>query len=172
MEKNVDANEKKDDFVAETPTRPLASGDKVQVRGFSKEAIVESASDDGKTVFVVIGSLKTKVSVNDVKLIKGSLGNKPKTRNVKGITPKSQRTASRELDIRGFASDEGILELDRFLDEAVLAGVETVTIIHGKGTGVLKKAVRAHLKGHPSVATSRPGLYGEGEDGVTIVEIK
>ncbi len=172
MEKNVDANEKKDDFVAETPTRPLASGDRVQVRGFSKEAIVESASDDGKTVFVVIGSLKTKVSVNDVKLIKGSLSNKPKTRNVKGITPKSQRTASRELDIRGFASDEGILELDRFLDEAVLAGVETVTIIHGKGTGVLKKAVRAHLKGHPSVATSRPGLYGEGEDGVTIVEIK
>jgi len=172
MEKNVDANEKKDDFVAETPTRPLTSGDKVQVRGFSKEAIVESTSDDGKTVFVVIGSLKTKVSVNDVKLIKGSLGNKPKTRNVKGITPKSQRTASRELDIRGFASDEGILELDRFLDEAVLAGVETVTIIHGKGTGVLKKAVRAHLKGHPSVATSRPGLYGEGEDGVTIVEIK
>lgn len=172
MEKTVDANEKKDDFIAEAPTRPLVSGDKVQVRGFSKEAIVESASDDGKTVFVVIGSLKTKVSVNDVKLIKGSLSNKPKTRSVKGLTPKSQRTASRELDIRGFASDEGILELDRFLDEAVLAGVETVTIIHGKGTGVLKKAVRGHLKGHPSVATSRPGLYGEGEDGVTIVQIK
>jgi DNA mismatch repair protein MutS2 len=172
MEKTVDANEKKDDFVAETPTRPLVSGDRVQVRGFSKEAVVESVSGDGKTVFVVLGSLKTKVSVNDIKLIKGTPGGKPKTRNVKGLTPKSQRTASRELDIRGFASDEGILELDRFLDEAVLAGVETVTIIHGKGTGVLKKAVRAHLKGHPSVATSRPGLYGEGEDGVTIVEIK
>ena len=172
MEKAVDANEKKDDFIAETPTRPLVSGDRVQVRGFSKEAIVESVSDDGKTIFVVIGSLKTKVGIKDVKLIKGGGSNKPKTRNIKGITPKSQRNASRELDIRGFASDEGIMELDRFLDEAVLAGVETATIIHGKGTGVLKKAVRAHLKGHPSVATSRPGLYGEGEDGVTIVEIK
>ncbi|MBO5106495.1 MAG: endonuclease MutS2 [Clostridia bacterium] len=172
MEKKVDSNEKNDDFVAETPTRPLVSGDRVQVRGFSKEAVVESVSDNGKTVFVVIGSLKTKVSINDVKLIKGGGQNKPKTRNVKGITPKSQRNLSRELDIRGFASDEGILELDRFLDEAVLAGVETVTIIHGKGTGVLKKAVRAHLKNHPSVATSRPGLYGEGEDGVTVVEIK
>ncbi len=172
MEKKVDANDKKDDFVAEAPTRPLVVGDRVQVRGFSKEATVDSVSDNGKTIFVVIGSLKTKVSINDVKLIKGGGDNKPRTRNVKGITPKSQRNASRELDIRGFASDEGILELDRFLDEAVLAGVEAVTIIHGKGTGVLKKAVRAHLKNHPSVATSRPGLYGEGEDGVTVVEIK
>ena len=172
MEKKVDSNDKKDDFVAETPTRPLVAGDRVQVRGFSKEALVDSVSDNGKTIFVVIGSLKTKVSINDVKLIKGGGESKPRIRNVKGLTPKSQRNASRELDIRGFASDEGILELDRFLDEAVLAGVETVTIIHGKGTGVLKKAVRSHLKNHPSVATSRPGLYGEGEDGVTVVEIK
>lgn len=172
MEKKVDSNDKKDDFVAETPTRPLVAGDRVQVRGFSKEALVDSVSDNGKTIFVVIGSLKTKVSINDVKLIKGGGESKPRTRNVKGLTPKSQRNASRELDIRGFASDEGILELDRFLDEAVLAGVETVIIIHGKGTGVLKKAVRSHLKNHPSVATSRPGLYGEGEDGVTVVEIK
>ena len=134
---------------------------------------MESVSDDGKTVFVVIGSLKTKVGINDVKLIKGTNNkNTPRRRNVKGITPKSQRNASRELDIRGFASDEGLMEVDRFLDEAVLSGVETVTIIHGKGTGVLKKAVRAHLKTHPSVLTSRPGLYGEGEDGVTVVEIK
>ena len=172
MEKKVDSNDKKDDFVAETPTRPLVAGDRVQVRGFSKEALVDSVSDNGKTIFVVIGSLKTKVSINDVKLIKGGGESKPRTRNVKGLTPKSQRNASRELDIRGFASDEGIMEVDKFLDEAVLAGVETVTIIHGKGTGVLKKAVRGHLRNHPSVKTSRPGLYGEGEDGVTVVEIK
>ena len=173
MEKSVDAQDKKDDFVAETPHRPLIQGDKIQVRGFSKEAMVESVSDDGKTVFVVIGSLKTKVGINDVKLIKGTNNkNTPRRRNIKGIIPKSQRTASRELDIRGFASDEGLMEVDRFLDEAVLSGVETVTIIHGKGTGVLKKAVRAHLKNHPSVLTSRPGLYGEGEDGVTVAEIK
>lgn len=174
MEKSVDSHDKKDDFVAETPSRPLVSGDRVQVRGFSKEASVERVSDDGKTIFVVIGNLKTKVDLTDVKLITGGSkdSGKPRTRNVKGLTPKSQRNVSRELDIRGFASDEGLMEVDRFLDEAVLAGVETVTIIHGKGTGVLKKAVRAHLKNHPSVATSRPGLYGEGEDGVTVAEIK
>lgn len=173
MEESVDSHEKKEEFTVEAPNRPLVAGDKVQVRGFSKEAIVDSVSDNGKTVFVVIGSLKTKVSINDVKLINGGEGSKKaKTRNVKGVTPKSQRTAKRELDIRGFASDEGLMEVDRFLDEAVLAGVETVTIIHGKGTGVLKKAVRAHLRNHPSVKTSRPGLFGEGEDGVTVVEIK
>lgn len=174
MEKSVDANDKKDDFVAEAPSRPLVSGDRVMVRGFSKEASVESVSDNGKTVFVIIGNLKTKVSIDDIKLITGTTkpNNKPRTRNVKGLTPKSQRNASRELDIRGFASDEGLMEVDRFLDEAVLAGVETVTIIHGKGTGVLKKAVRAHLKNHPSVLAYRPGLFGEGEDGVTVAEIK
>ena len=173
MEKAVDSHEKKDDFITEAPNRPLVSGDKVRVRGFTKETMVDSVSNDGKTVLVVIGSLKTKVSINDIKLINGGEGTKKAaTRSVKGLTPKSQRTASRELDIRGFASDEGIMEVDKFLDEAVLAGVETVTIIHGKGTGVLKKAVRAHLRNHPSVKTSRPGLYGEGEDGVTVVEIK
>ncbi len=173
MEKAVDSHEKKDDFITEAPNRPLVSGDKVKVRGFTKEAMVDSVSNDGKTVLVVIGSLKTKVSINDIKLINGGEGTKKAvTRSVKGLTPKSQRTVSRELDIRGFASDEGIMEVDKFLDEAVLAGVETVTIIHGKGTGVLKKAVRAHLRNHPSVKTSRPGLYGEGEDGVTVVEIK
>ncbi len=173
MEQSVDSAEKKDSFIAETPSRPLVVGDRIQVRGFSREGIVDSVGEDGKTVFVVIGQLKTKVKLTDVKLILGGFKeNKPRTRNVKGVTRKSERNASRELDIRGFASDEGIMELDRFLDEAVLAGVETVTIIHGKGTGVLKKAVRGHLRSHPSVATSRPGLFGEGEDGVTVVELK
>ena len=68
MEKAVDSHEKKDDFIAEAPNRPLVSGDKVQVRGFTKEAMVDSVSNDGKTVLVVIGSLKTKVSIKDIKL--------------------------------------------------------------------------------------------------------
>lgn len=173
MEKTVDSTEKKDDFIAETPTRPLVAGDRIQVRGFSREGTVEGVSEDGVTVFVVIGALKTKVKLTDIKLLSGTpKENKPRTRNVRGLTPKSQRTTSRELDIRGFACDEGLMEVDKFLDEAVLAGIETATIIHGKGTGVLKKAVRTHLRSHPSVATSRPGLFGEGEDGVTVVELK
>ena len=160
---------------SEKPNRPLVTGDIIEIDGFSREGVVESVSDDGKFVFAAIGSIRTKVSINDVSLIaqnKSQAVKKPSTRKVKGITPKSQREVKRELDIRGFACDEGIMEVDRFLDEAVLSGATTVTIIHGKGTGVLKKAVRAHLRNHPSVKTSRPGVYGEGEDGVTVAEIK
>lgn len=174
MEKTVDATDRGEDaFSKDAPQRPLREGDRIQIRGFSREGTVERVGEDQKTVFVIIGSLRTKVPVGDVRLIAGKPAEtKPRTRNVKGIQSKSERNAKRELDIRGFACDEGILELDRFLDEAVLGGVEVVTVIHGKGTGVLKKAVRAHLKNHPSVATFRPGVFGEGEDGVTVAELK
>jgi DNA mismatch repair protein MutS2 len=176
LEQGVDsAANNKEKPKAKKPDRPLVAGDKIEISGFGGQGVVESVSPDGKFVFATIGSLKTKVSINDVSLIANNQPQptrKPSMRKVKGLTPKSQREVNRELDIRGFACDEGIMELDKFLDEAVLSGVGTVTIIHGKGTGVLKKAVRAHLKNHPSVATSRPGVFGEGEDGVTVVEIK
>ncbi|MFA5658603.1 MAG: Smr/MutS family protein, partial [Oscillospiraceae bacterium] len=68
--------------------------------------------------------------------------------------------------------DEGVMETDRFLDEAVLSGMSLVTIIHGKGTGILKNTIRSHLKSHPLVRAFRKGVYGEGEDGVTVVELK
>ena len=177
LEDRVDSTDKKDSKPEmKKPDRPLVPGDRIKISGFSKEGIVESVSDDGSSIFAAIGPVKTKVSISEVSLITGGVDNspvrRPSQRKVKGITPKSQREAKRELDIRGFACDEGLLEVDRFIDEAVLSGVETVTIIHGKGTGVLKKAVRAHLRNHPSVGASRPGVYGEGEDGVTVAEIK
>lgn len=172
MENTVDSYNKKEELTLNKPDRPFVVGDIVQIKGFTREGIIDKISDDKKTVFVMIGSLKTKVSVDDIGLFDSKPKNKKITRNVKGIKSKAERNISRELDIRGFASDEGILELDRFLDESVLSGVEFVTIIHGKGTGVLKKAVRGHLKNHPSVKSWRPGLFGEGEDGVTVVEMK
>ena len=175
LENRVDYENSDEKPKTEKPNRPLVPGDRIQISGFSREGAVDSVSDDGKFVFAVIGAIKTKVKIDDVALISGKIHNpvrKPSARRVSGLTPKSERTAKRELDIRGFAVDEGIMEVDKFIDEAVLAGVETVTVIHGKGTGVLKKAVRAHLRNHPSVATSRPGVYGEGEDGVTVAEIK
>jgi DNA mismatch repair protein MutS2 len=70
------------------------------------------------------------------------------------------------------ASDEAIMELDRYIDNAVLSGVPSITIIHGKGTGVLRTAVQSHLKHHKNIRTYRLGVFGEGETGVTIAEIK
>ena len=69
------------------------------------------------------------------------------------------------------ATDEALLELDKYIDEAVLAGIGIITIIHGKGTGTLRKNVQAHLRHHRNIKTFRVGLFGEGENGVTIAEI-
>ncbi|MDE6020234.1 MAG: Smr/MutS family protein, partial [Ruminococcus sp.] len=77
-----------------------------------------------------------------------------------------------ETDIRGRACDEGVYEMEAFLDRAVLSHISTVTIIHGKGTGLLRKAVHQRLKKMPYVKTFRLGVFGEGEDGVTIVTLK
>ena len=97
-----------------------------------------------------------------------------KTRTVKRAkSPETTvRTAQSEIDIRGFTGDEAELELDRFIDNSIMAGFNTVWIIHGKGTGALKKAVHTYLRTNPSVKDFRKGVYGEGEDGVTVVTLK
>ena len=83
-----------------------------------------------------------------------------------------ERSATTDLDLRGMTVEEALLEVDRFLDNAVMCGLERVTIIHGKGTGALRAAVQQHLKGHRQVKGFRLGAYGEGENGVTVVELK
>jgi len=95
-----------------------------------------------------------------------------KTRRVTGLQSRAQREVSGEIDMRGMASDEAILELDRYIDNALVSGLETIRIIHGKGTGVLRKSVQAHLRGHKAVKSFRLGTFGEGENGVTIAELK
>lgn len=84
---------------------------------------------------------------------------------------RATRSVQTELDLRGQTADEALLEVDRFIDGAVMAGLGQITIIHGKGTGALRAAVHAHLRTHPSVKSYRLGTFGEGETGVTIVEI-
>ena len=84
---------------------------------------------------------------------------------------KLERIASTEIDMRGFTVDEALIELDRFIDNALVTGINTVTIIHGKGTGTLRNAVHKFLRNHHSIKNFRVGLFGEGENGVTIAEI-
>ena len=82
------------------------------------------------------------------------------------------RAAGTEIDHRGMLTDEAELAVERFLDNAVMGKLNEVTIIHGKGTGALRKAVQQLLRRHPKVKSFRLGRYGEGEDGVTVVELK
>lgn len=153
--------------------RPLKRGDHVLVFDIDKKGILASDPDSNGNVFVQAGIMKTKVNVNKLRLLepeKVTMQNKKiSTKNVRG---KMQRTPSLELDIRGCAVDEGIHELDMFIDNAVLTGAGIITVIHGKGTGVLRQGIQNHLKKHPSVKSFRSGVFGEGEDGVTVIELK
>ncbi len=153
--------------------RPLKKGDSVLITDIDKKGVVTSISD-GDTVLVQVGVIRTKVDINKLRLLeneKVTFKNKPisPTMNVKS---KVDRSAMLELDIRGCSSDEGIHQLESFIDNAVMSNIGTVTIIHGKGTGVLRSAIQKRLKEMPSVKSFRYGVYGEGEDGVTIVELK
>lgn len=152
----------------------VEKGDIVVVADIGRDATVIDVNVSKKKAFVMSGSIKMWV---DFKNLRSKPKNAKsteikKTRNVTGIQSRAQRETSGEVDLRGMASDEGILELDRFIDNALVSGLETIRIIHGKGTGVLRKSVQAHLRSHRSVKSFRLGTFGEGENGVTIAELK
>lgn len=147
--------------------------DIVVLNTINRDATVIALNEKAKKVQVVSGSIKMWVELNELSLKKASESKKrPKTRNVTGLKSRAERSIQSEIDLRGMASDEAILELDSYIDNAVLSGIGTVTIIHGKGTGVLRRAVQAHLRNHKNIKSFRIGLFGEGENGVTIAEIK
>ena len=160
--------------------RPLKKGDRVLIADNGRRGILTTAPDQSGICYVQIGVMRTKVDASKLRLIEEESApakkqpRKPKGSGVTktGVESRMTRKLSTELDIRGFASDEGIHEVDQFISDAIMSGVTMLTIIHGRGTGVLKNAVRNHLKRHRSVKSYRPGVYGEGEDGVTIVELK
>ena len=99
-------------------------------------------------------------------------GAKDKQRAASVSRPFRAAGAKAELDLRGMMVDEALGAVDLFLDNALMGKLETVTIIHGKGTGALRKAVREHLKKSRYVKEYRPGVYGEGEDGVTVATLR
>lgn len=172
-----DANPVSEQQNTYVPPRPYKKGDNVTLVDTGKKGILISPPDANGVCFVQVGIMKTKIDVSKLRLVEKEKvtynNNKLKQGTVsKSVESRMTRKSGMELDIRGYASDEGIYEVDRFIDNAVMSGISVVTIIHGKGTGVLKNAVRAHVKKHPQVKSSRRGMFGEGEDGVTVCELK
>lgn len=149
-------------------------GDVVLVADINRDATVIDVKPAEKRAYVMSGSIKMWTDFDNLRLkSKNSQSTEfKKTRKVSGLVSRGQRSVSGEVDLRGMASDEAIMELDKYIDNAVLSGINTITIIHGKGTGVLRKAVQAHLRGHKNINSYRTGTFGEGETGVTIAEIK
>jgi DNA mismatch repair protein MutS2 len=149
-------------------TRPedLSVGDTVKILTTGVTATVLKEPRDG-SVYVQAGAIKLTLPLSEVTPAK-------EEKKVRKLGRVSRATVSpgMSLDVRGRTLDEAILETDSYLDAAFLAGLNEVVIIHGKGTGVLRAGLRDYLRTHAHVKTFRPGQFGEGEDGVTVITIK
>ena len=172
LEKSADPVTKKS--VSGEAVTKLTKGDIVLIADINRDATVVDIKQSVKKALVMSGSMKMWVDFENLRLKNKSSASTEfkKTRRVTGLVSRGQRTVAGEVDLRGMASDEAIMELDKYIDNAVLSGITTVTVIHGKGTGTLRKAVQAHLRSHKNIAAFRTGTFGEGENGVTIAEIK
>ena len=157
--------------------RKLVSGDTVLINSLGREGTVISPPDNSGNALVQAGIMKMKVPVDDLRLVDKpkvtySGKGKPAGGVSKKVTSTAERSASTELDLRGMTTEEALMDLDAFIDNCVLSGLNLITVIHGKGTGALRTAVHKHLRGHKNVRTFRLGVFGEGESGVTIAELK
>ncbi len=169
VDSKITKNEKKNHNVPEK----LVIGDKVKVHSLNQSGVVATLPDKNGNVTVKTGIMKVTVSIKDLSLDQSDsvIMATPK-KFASNIKRKKASSVSAEIDLRGCLADEAIDLVDKYLDDAYLAGVSPVTIIHGKGTGALRKAVHTFLKSNAHVKSFRLGQYGEGESGVTVVELK
>ena len=155
---------------AGAPPKTLKPGDRVKILTLGSEGTVLSAPNAKGEVELQAGIMKFKAHISQLRLVRETA---PKQKaSVKTQTGAMTRTVSMECDVRGMALDEALSAVDQYLNEAVMAGLNEVSIIHGKGTGVLRSGIQQHLRRHMLVKEFRLGVYGEGESGVTVVTLK
>ena len=162
--------ERKSDENYQLP-RDLRRGDAVLVYSMNQKGQVLENIGKNKKALVQIGQMKMRVSIKDLRLLeKNNQASKPSSSfsTTRTVSRKNAGSTVAEIDLRGKNVEESLLELDQFIDHAVLSKLNQITIIHGKGTGALRKAVQTHLKKHPNIQSYRLGVFGEGESGVTI----
>lgn len=153
--------------------RPLKAGDLVMLADTKREGSLLTVPNMSGVCYVQVGMMRVKTNQKNLRLIDNKKKQQPTGGKVKKqLSSNMTRRGGMELDIRGMMGDEGVLEVERFIDSAQMSGLSTITIIHGKGTGALRAAVHQALKTNPSVKSYRLGEYGEGEAGVTVVELK
>lgn len=150
--------------------RPLIAGDSVKLIDIDKEGVIINPPDAQGNALVRVGIMKMRVNTSNLILIDKKIEPLKKIK-VNGES-RATRDVKTELDIRGFDTVEGVMELDQFIDSAIMTGLSSVTVIHGKGTGALKNAVWQRLRSHKNVKSFRSGTFGEGEMGVTVIELK
>lgn len=150
--------------------RPVVPGDAVVIRSIGEGEVLEVNKNN---VLVKSGMLKTRVKMSDLRLIKKKEPPKQsKPSLLYRTSSKADSDISTEIDLRGKTVDEALHYLSLFIDKCVLLNLHEIRIIHGKGTGALRAAVQEDLRRHPNIADYRLGVYGEGENGVTIAHLK
>lgn len=160
-----------DDYVL---PRALKRGDEVIHRSLGTTGTLIEDPDKKGNVTVQMGILKTKLNISQLKLVENSV--KVGTKGNMTSQTKFRRTVSDgfkpELDVRGMIGEDAVFMVDKFLDDAHIAGIRSVTVIHGKGTGALRQAIWNYLKKDSRIKAYRAGQYGEGDYGVTVIDIK
>ena len=152
--------------------KSLKPGDSVEILSISQNATVLAKPDADGNVQVQAGIMKINAHISGLRLLSDSAAQNAKKPIVSGGKYTSKKSDIKtELDLRGFSLDEALIDADRFIHDAYMAGLSQVSIIHGKGTGVLRKGVTDMLRTHKQVKSHRIGAYGEGDSGVTIVEL-
>lgn len=153
--------------------RPLKVGDEVLIFDIDKNATVLAPPNKDGKVLVQAGIIKTRVDIKNLRLLKSKLKpNVPKFASTRNVPSRMDVRPETEVDVRGQTAIDAINIVDKAIDNAILSGVGKLTIIHGKGTGVLRREINQHLRRHKAIKSQRLGTFGEGEDGVTIVELK
>ncbi len=157
--------------------KKIKIGDTVKIQTLNAEGVVETLPDRNYNLFVRIGIVKTLVNLRELELIK--------TNNIRiegmeikeyheqsKIKYEKSQTISSEINLIGMTTDEALITLDKYLDDAYLSNIPSCRIIHGRGTGVLKKSIHSHLKKIDFISEYRLGEYNEGGDGVTVITFK
>ncbi len=159
-----------------TLPRPLKVGDKVYLVTIGKEGVVTATRDKNGLVAVTSGILKTKVEEKKLRLIEGNVRySAPKTppKPSEGRVKKSIVSTFRtEIDVRGMIGDDAWFVIDKYIDDAILASMTTVRVIHGKGTGALRAALWKYFKADKRIKSYKHAEYGEGDAGVTVIELR
>ena len=157
--------------VQQTSSRPIRPGDTVQIKSMGMKAEVISVSPD-RVLNLRAGIMNVTAKEDEVLLLEGVSAQTRKNVGASSAAQLRSMSIEPQIDLRGMEALEAVLAAERYLDSAVMAKLKTVTIIHGKGTGALRTAIQQMLRKNKAVKSFRLGRYGEGESGVTVVELK
>lgn len=153
--------------------RPLKIGDRVKIKSLGSEGEIISIDSKKNSVSVQSGFMKLKADIDDIRLLGEKKKTKQRSSGVRTVnSSKVNAPALSSVDLRGKTVEEAMLDLDVFIDSVLRTGLNEITIIHGKGTGALRKGIHVYLRKHPNIRTFRIGTFGEGEEGVTIAELR